>query len=484
MKPTEEQQIIIDAVMKENKDNKPLNPIVKVNSVAGSGKTSLLVEIATKLNKSNSLYLAYSKAIAVEATEKFKNKAVCKTTHSMAWQNIMRPLKAEVSKELDIRHIKAKVDIQEKIALKMLIDEFCLSKYTSVKDFMSKKNDKYEDWVTDSIIEILKNMESKKIPFTHSSYFKLFHIYIANGSIKFPEFDLIMLDEAGDLNPVTLEIFMMLPAKRKILVGDHRQNIFGFNNTINGFEELKGVGLELSMTKSFRVGEGIAKDVEAFMQKHVQKSFSFKGIPLTGKETVKTTMYLTRNNSFLIGHIVKLMRTGEKFNLARKTRDIFELPLVLMALKPGCKQVNKDFNKIQKFTDDYVVDHPDATMSMVRSRLEQHFSDDSSISSALSILRQNDFSDIYSAHKYAKSMEMSRTKFDYTLATCHSIKGMEADRVIIGEDLEKSISKIIDKENNKPKGYYDEDELSELSLYYVAVSRAKIILTGAKALYM
>ena len=47
---------------------------------------------------------------------------------------------------------------------------------------------------------------------------------------------MLSMDESGDCNSVTIEIFKLLKADIKIMAGDQYQNIYGFNNTINGFK--------------------------------------------------------------------------------------------------------------------------------------------------------------------------------------------------------------------------------------------------------
>ena len=65
--------------------------------------------------------------------------------------------------------------------------------------------------------------------------------------------------------------------------------------------------------------------------------------------------------------------------------------------------------------------------------------------------------------------------YPITLCTAHSSKGLEFDRVIVGDDLNKQIRKIYQKEQHK----WTEDDVSELRLYYVAITRAKLELVNA-----
>lgn len=64
MNLTYEQEDIINAVLAKNPDGTQKHELIKVNACAGSGKTSVLVEIAKHARSTNGIYLAYNKAIA------------------------------------------------------------------------------------------------------------------------------------------------------------------------------------------------------------------------------------------------------------------------------------------------------------------------------------------------------------------------------------------------------------------------------------
>ena len=111
----------------------------------------------------------------------------------------------------------------------------------------------------------------------HDFYLKLYHVLMANGSIQIPNVDMLLVDECGDINRLTLAIFEMINAKKKIAVGDPMQNIYSFNETINAFTELQGKGKEILLDHSFTVSSKIAFAVEDFVQRHLDDNFSFIG---------------------------------------------------------------------------------------------------------------------------------------------------------------------------------------------------------------
>ena len=74
--PTHEQQAILDS-FKEHR-------ILKINAIAGSGKSSTL-KMLSELNPQPSLYICYNKTTATEASNKFPKHTSCRTAHSLAY---------------------------------------------------------------------------------------------------------------------------------------------------------------------------------------------------------------------------------------------------------------------------------------------------------------------------------------------------------------------------------------------------------------
>jgi len=461
---TEEQSHIENTVLSTT-DN-----IVAVAAVAGSGKTSLLSHITHTMKPRSGLYLAYNKSIATESKGRFPKQVQCMTTHSLAYQNTVRLLKLEVG-FFTYRDIKEKIHYDQKLQVINYIENFCLSPYTSVDDYAIEAS------ITKQLLTIvhsyLSKMEAGSIPCTHSFYLKLYHILLAEGSIEHDTFDIIMLDEAGDLNPVTLEIFKLLPAIHKVMVGDQFQAIYVFNNCINGFEAIDDLCL-LPMTQSFRVSNTIAPLVEAFGQKHLTPSFKFRGVPY--KDTsIDTRAYLTRTNGALIAKMIELDRLGIQYNLVRQPQQIFKLLLVLIGLKPG-KFVSPEHRHLQDSTDEYY--HDEGLRRNYRTLfayLGEKYSDDINLKSAITTLGRYGATSIMSAYESAR--EHVGTHHPLTLATAHSSKGMEWDHVEIAEDFNTAIDRVLAIDED-----LDEEQMSELRLYYVGCTRAKKQLLGARHL--
>jgi F-box protein, helicase, 18 len=74
---------------------------IKINAVAGSGKTTTIIEYArTRPGTSRILYLAFNKSVKLEAIKKFNEKGIknvtVETAHSLAYSHIVFQSKYKV----------------------------------------------------------------------------------------------------------------------------------------------------------------------------------------------------------------------------------------------------------------------------------------------------------------------------------------------------------------------------------------------------
>lgn len=471
MKHTLEQQTIISHVTSTK-------GLTLVDSVAGSGKTTLLVAIANAIPHTNSLYLAYNKSVAVESQRKFPKTTHCMTTHSMAYNATVKASKLKLG-TFSHRDIKERISYEMKWDLINHIRSFCLSKHISFKDYANDFALK-EPYIT-LANKYLDLMQTGKIECTHDFYLKFFHILLFNGSLTYNPFDFIMLDEAGDLNEVTLEIFNLLPSKRKIAVGDKYQNIYQFNNTINCFNILNNKGTLLKMTKSFRTSKDIAKKIENFGQTYLDTDMKFTGTYITDA-TIYSKAYLTRTNSALISKMIELNAQNIPYKLVRSSSVIFKIPLMLCSLKyqgfitnPAYKHIQDDVN--HWYENNEIKD----TYKSVLSYLAHLYEDDIQLIQAIRLLQRHSKPLIIDT--YAESKKHEKLKQSYTLATVHSCKGAEFDEVTIADDLNESISTTINAINaGKNLDFLLPSEIESLNLYYVGISRCSKALYNAKHL--
>lgn len=459
---TDEQQAIVEACKHY--------PLVLVEARAGTGKTHTLVAIAEALQPERAIYMAYNKAIALEASQKFPYFVDCRTVHSLAYMYVIDGTDRKIE-FFTPSCIEEKISYTDKLTIIAVVNEFYLSDAVELSWI-----DQYLDPPASNIAKkYIKKMQDGEIPVTFSFMLKYFHLQLLFGTITPTQLDLVMLDEAGDTSGVILEIFKLYPAKHKVMVGDPDQNIYTFAHTVNGFEKLEGEGIKLPMTRSFRVSPRIASDVESFCRKHFSTSMQFKGTEQINTD-IKSKAYISRANSSLVARGIELNKTDTVYCYTREPKEIFSLILILMNLKEDSTVYDKRYKYLPMELTTYnnSVDLRTQYNSFRSYLYGTYGQDDIALKSALNILSQYSYKELYDAYNKAKSMPK---RAPITLTTAHSAKGLEFDEVYIEEDLNKSCEKA------KMQRFLDPEVLTEFRLYYVACTRARISLLNAKELF-
>lgn len=460
----------------------PPGSLLKVNAVAGASKTYTLLKVSEALPHSSQLYLAYNKSIAEESKSKFPSYVECKTTHSLAYTPIVKygldldgmQGKPRVIGTFTHRDIKESIEYDDKLEIIQHLEAFFLSKHISLQDYIDEvKAPRYT-----LIHKYFDDMIDNKIPCTHAFYLKMYHILLVDGYIHYDKpFDVIMLDEAGDINEVTLGIFMALPANLKIMVGDPLQNIYSFNHTINGFTALKDIGVTKHLSQSFRCSTAIADLIESFCQRHLDPDTVFRGTDHPDN-IIRTEAIISRTNSGLIHYMIEMSAAKIQFNLTREAKHIFATMLTLMNLKEGVKIFDSSMKFLQKDVD-YYFKSPTAKQKWKTCLMYikyKYSEEEPNIKVAINTILKYGASQIYDAYNFAKECEKARHDHAITLTTAHSSKGLMWDRIEVADDFD------LDDILETPIDDRTHEEVEELRLYYVVVSRARLEVNNAKYL--
>lgn len=258
-KPTQEQLEIIKVF--------GTTRVLKVNAVAGAGKTSTLELLANEY-KQPSLLLAFNKAIADEASKRFPQHVQCRTMNSVAYSHFGKTLQHKLNfnknpKVNTMRSIKNTVDwfalddykhaepaINARVIAGLAreaVDRFCYSSRGSISEHDLHYKDIKElekNHIFDSkhlsrvIVNLAKLIWKERInPFsqsfcTHDTYVKLWSL--SNPKLNF---DIIYVDESQDINPCILHVLEQQTCKI-LYVGDQYQSIYGFRGATNAMKRL------------------------------------------------------------------------------------------------------------------------------------------------------------------------------------------------------------------------------------------------------
>ncbi len=464
--------------------------LVKIEACAGSGKTHTLLEMARAMNPSSGIYLAYNKAIADEAAAKFEGTNVrCSTIHSMAYRAVVKQWGLKIG-WFNARDVQTDyLDYRSKKEVVAVLEEFLSSKHISQDDYFNEIE--VEEDIEEHVRSHLDAMANGTIDSPHSFYLKMYHVQLALGLIPAPKTDLLMLDEFGDITAITLDIFRLIEADKKVAVGDSMQNIYSFNNTVNGFVALEGIGETIKFTHSFRVSDVIAARVQGFVRKHLQSNFEFVGREYPADFKVETKGYISRTNAGLLEEMLRLQDEEIAFHVTRKIDMILELPLVLANLGNGKRITNTKYKVIESHRAAWEAANSNkkktpkdkgllaANPTPLRYVLRKMRGDEE-VSYGADIVMAHGPYEINALAKYVNDCVNIETGL--TLTTAHSSKGLEFDMVEIAPDFNKRLSGgkeeliMAQLENNAEKIAILEEEFR---LYYVACSRALVKLINA-----
>lgn len=243
-------------------------------------------------------------------------------------------------------------------------------------------------------------------------------------SEEIPYYKYILVDEYQDVNAIQVELLKLLSPENLFVVGDPRQSIFGWRGSdINFILNFNKEFLEaetIHLTKNYRS----TKKIVELMNNSI-KEMDLPNIEVGRKNEEEKTKKINlfsfgdedEERKFVIEYLQKANESlDEIFVLSRTNRQVNELANLLKDL--GIKYILKT-DEVKSFTD----------------KLDNHV----------------------------------------TLATIHSIKGLEAKTVfVIGASEQNFPCKASDHpiiEMVKQENYNKEAE--ELRLFYVAISRAK-----------
>lgn len=215
-----------------------------VNSCAGSGKTTVLMEYAKRKN-TKGIYLAYNSIIANEIKTKCPSNLEVTTAHSLAYRYFKKNhnfVIGKLSKEMIGNHFLNK-DSTSNNFINNTLERFSNSELTQEKFFENFH-------LRDRFFELLEELRKFKYPVTHDMYLKFY----SEKNINLGK-DFFLFDEAQDISGNMINIINS-QSGTKLLVGDTMQSIYSFRNCINGFDIFDYD--KKYLTTSFRNNEKIA----------------------------------------------------------------------------------------------------------------------------------------------------------------------------------------------------------------------------------
>lgn len=477
-KPTEEQQKIIDLAL-EGED-------LVINAFAGASKTTTLTMIAEAKHEEGGelgMYLAFNKAIATEAEERFPTSVECRTVHSLAYRHTPKALKSKIGgrifpKELaellgfrgefivslKSKEVRKLVTVNAKASMiKQTLTRFCNSadneidaKHLVKMDWMKKLSKEEFDFdplmaeilvLTRAYWEECKDPASP-VPLEHDGYLKMYSMLGKQIPVSY-----IMIDENQDSSPVILNIIEAQKKAQKVYVGDMYQAIYGWRGAINAMEFVTGE--KVYLTKSFRFGDNVQTVANMILKE------SGCEIELKGNDSKVGKLYL-REKSIVPNAVICRTNSGV-------IKNVFEY---------SNKYPNKiigascDLTAIQSFVKAYEdlvagrkVEHQLLYAFENKGELMEYCDEcpnDLEVSGMVKLIERFGAKALMAAMSRCSNQQRP----DIMVTTAHKSKGLEWDNVILYNDFGYDIDE---------SGKLDVTP-EEMNVVYVAATRAKVHL--------
>jgi F-box protein 18 (helicase) len=473
---------------------------IKINAVAGAGKTSTLIEYArTRPSGSKILYLAFNKSVRLEAIKRFTDNGLhnvdVETAHSLAYKQVIYQTNYRIrSQGYTTYEIVNLLKLQgggEKHAeyvignhINRFVTFFCNSDKTKVSDldYLATVNDpksqefvkKFYDYILHQTRIFLAKMNSGEIEIIHDFYLKKFQL-----SSPQLHYDYILFDEGQDASAAMLDVFFKQKAT-KVIVGDTHQQIYGWRYAINSLE--KAEFKDYYLTSSFRFEQSIADLGRGIieMKSIIGPSQPIKMVGCGKPSSIKSKAIIGRTNLGLLLKAIQYMTQNKQlkriyfegninsYAYADEGASLYDV----LNLYNGKRHLIRD-NLIRMMKDideleEYVDNTEDQQLGMMIGVVKEYGSE---VPEILKKIRDKHVED---ADKYRAEMIFS---------TVHRCKGMEYDSVELVNDFisKDKLEKITEsKKDDKP---VDISKLiEEINLLYVAVTRAKSTLKIPKEL--
>ena len=405
------------------------NDILAIKSVAGSGKTTTLLNIAKIHSDKKILYIAFNKSLITEIKDKIKSQNI----------NNIQPFTFDALLYKLFISLKGYeptiVDLRPQFIGKII--PFLEGKPYKVRNYYCKKFLKFcNDPNNNNIIQFCLNTLGNKKPLMEqlwdkSNQDKLItfetirkRAYINRWFKDFIDntFNLIMIDETQDFDMIMLKMLLNDTKIPKIFVGDPKQSIYNFRGCINAFNYLPKEALVIEFYSTFRVGNPACENIRSKFddcwmisksnnQTHFVSSF----------ESNEKYVYLFRSWRVLL-------QTAEKKN----NIWIYNFD----------KKINEIINLHKKLQNRINIDHDD----------DDIFEDD--LPKFLTTIS------LYQLEELINNISKNIVCFEDSIIqfyTTHSYKGMENDNIRLANDINLS---------------------NDENIYYVAITRGmkKIVI--------
>ena len=445
--------------------------LLTVTAFAGTGKTTSLCHFANARAGKKILYLAFNKAMVIQAQGAFKLSAnvEAKTIHSLAFKYEKHNLQSALGelRMFDIKPYCLKCGVIIKTVsgldfITRLFNEYLLSASPDPKTFISGVSlevkaelNLYQVSLEQAALimsKLWEDISAGVLSTPHNFYLKRFQL----NKIQLG-YDWIMVDEAQDINDCAIDIILNQQSKI-ILVGDPYQQIYSWNGAVNAIAKVKKKGADsLYLTQSFRCPKTNEGMVNGYLEL-LGSPKKFKGRADSVEVRKSYPAFLARTNVGLFEAAVNYHKEYSIYYNGGFDRYEFDSLVDLALLKLGKKDTVKNF-LIKSFTD--YEELKDYTEQSVINPLKPK----------VTLVEKYDSRVIDLYENLKDRQAFTEFKADIIFSTTHKAKGLEYGIVNLANDFIDLKEKIVIAKYGNQSGPVVVSK-EEFHLLYVAITRS------------
>lgn len=452
-----------------------------VRARAGTGKTTTILEAVKRAPESRILLAAFNKSIATELTARLpaNSNIEAQTLHSLGFSIVRkhwRSARVDASRGRKLaRHVvdshypDSVADLVAKLASR------CKGQCpfpSSVADFVRIAQDAQLEPDSDhagATIEYVADrayaaMQCAQEPDGTVDFDDMVYVPVANGWAK-PTFDLVVIDEAQDMNFSQIALARGVASSRIAVVGDDRQAIYGFRGADSGsIDRLKAElsASELGLTVTYRCPRTVVALAAQSVPDFVAAPSAPAGEIIDGTEAMLLDaaragdFVLSRKNAPLARLCLAFIRAGKVAKV--QGRDI-GAQLIATARKIAGK-TRTEIGDFVAAVEAYRAREHEAAARLDEDRAERRRATADDVCETLLALTDGaaSVSDVVGRIETMFADLDANADRAIVLSSVHKAKGLERDRVWV-------LCETFSQRNTE-----------EINLWYVAVTRAKSTL--------
>ena len=354
MKPSKYQQDIYD-VFCNTEEN------INISAVAGSGKTTVLVELLKFIpDDKSALFVAFNNSIVDELKKRVEHKpnVEISTIHSYGWRSIlcrygnkvkMNPNKVLGKVEATFKEYEGKTQKRSYYfyIIPKIIDLMRCNLINPNKEDLMKMTLYYDididEFEAEFALKVFEKMNRDKSQF---DFMDMIYQPIVDAHIRLQKYDYVFCDESQDFSKAQQEIIRRsLNRKgRLITVGDEHQGIYGFAgadaDSYSKLSELNGTSKSMPLSVCYRCSKSVIQEAQKIVPEISYAPGAEEGEVKLGsmrEHLQQGDWILCRNLKPLIQTYLWLMKNKVKSKV--KGKDIGE-GILAMINKTGARTLN------------------------------------------------------------------------------------------------------------------------------------------------